>query len=647
MGSRNINFKPLIDTRTGIFCHLLEIGDTKIIIDCGIGKDYDYSIYDDYKDMIEHADCILITSFEISHIGGLGLFKNTQVYCSIPTAILGRIILDENAYKYGDRVLNDFNTKQIKYSQPFKINEIEISAYNTGNLIGNSSYKLTWNNQMIGISYNLNHRREIYLDGFDSSIFENANIFITNSAYVKTPKFTIKSRNESLINFVNNCLESNCESKIIISVSYSRILELFTIFKNQPILVLSSYMSTFIDRSKSMIEWASSKTDSLSDFSNIFLGTVSDIEKYRIVVVDDDLEYGYLGSAIETCNNKNTHLILINQGRELKYENLNVYDYIFKKVNIAPVTKSIDKVRLETAVDSDTEEDHHWTNLGNTILVDENTNGIPFFQLTKKKRQRNLYGETINFDFTVKVNEPVVDEKIEDYFEIQETRSFVKCGIEPNFLTARFDLPGISDFISCKTILQSLMPAKIVVANDFSDCAAYFSSNFLIGKYKIDTVVADQPICLKSLNIMNKLAITENIMQLNFKKILKKRVSKFIAQRSGNFIEMIGDYESFVLGHIDMIMLKKAFSEAGYHIDSTDTEIIINSSVKLSFDGSKLILDSTEINLTPSIINILLLYNIKLFNLFLNSYCKDCTVFYSLFNIMYKLISNYVPIIRL
>ncbi len=42
-----LTLEPLIPTETGIYCHLLTLDDMKIVIDCGIGQNFDYSVYNE------------------------------------------------------------------------------------------------------------------------------------------------------------------------------------------------------------------------------------------------------------------------------------------------------------------------------------------------------------------------------------------------------------------------------------------------------------------------------------------------------------------------------------------------------------------------------------------------------------------------
>ena len=122
---------PLINPETYVFCHLIEISTTKIIVNWGINNSFEYEMYDSVKDIINSADCIIVTSFHLSHIGAIGLFPDKPVYCSIPTAILGRIQLEEFAETIklkNKQILFYLKPIQIQFSQPFKVKNVEICA---------------------------------------------------------------------------------------------------------------------------------------------------------------------------------------------------------------------------------------------------------------------------------------------------------------------------------------------------------------------------------------------------------------------------------------------------------------------------------------------------------------------------------------
>ena len=96
----SIQLNPLIDMKTGIFCYLLEIESTKIVVDCGIDTSFSYSLYDPILNIISSSDCILLTSYELSHMGAISLFPHVPIYCTMPTSVLGRLVLEDYAHKF-------------------------------------------------------------------------------------------------------------------------------------------------------------------------------------------------------------------------------------------------------------------------------------------------------------------------------------------------------------------------------------------------------------------------------------------------------------------------------------------------------------------------------------------------------------------
>lgn len=602
MGLSFTDFTPLIDSSTGIFCHLLQIDETKIIIDCGINESFDYSIYDSVKSLIESSDCILLTSFDLLHIGAVGLFPDIPVYCSIPTAILGRIILDNHKSIIGDQVVNSFNPKQIKFLQPFKINETEIVSYNSGFTLGNSAYKITTLNQSIGISYNLNHRKENFIDGFNHLNFENIDVFITNSGYVDSVKTTIKKRDETLVKLFNSFSSILHDSKLIITVSFTRLLELLAIIHKQDVLLISPFAKLFIERTKAMFEWAGAKADENTLFSNIKYGYISEIKNHNIIIVVDENTDGYLGTVLDQLNTSDHSLLLLDRkAADFNPEILKVYTFEYNKVE---VKKVLQKTTGESESISEDNDLDHWSLRTNTIFCDDYPGETLLFPTLRKRRQINPYGETINFEFEKK-EEIAHQEPPLEKIQIVESKSLIKTGIIPLFNMVEGSIPGISDPCSFKTIIESFSPKKIVLVNDFPDFAKFLSTNLQIGRNKIESIICDRKLRLKAYKSASKSLVCEEIMNLEFKRILNKKISKFIAKRSSNLIEYNGDYSKFTIGKLDLNSIKRSLIESGYQVESFDNQLLVNGILKLIQVNNELRLESDSADLACGVRKVL------------------------------------------
>lgn len=600
MGRSFVNLRPLVDSRKGIFCHLLEIDDTRIVIDCGIGQDFDYSIYDPVVEIIGKCDCILLTSFDIFHMGAVGLFPDIPTYCSIPTAVLGRIVLDDYHSKLGEKVLNLFNPKQIKFSQPFRVNNVEISSFNAGYIIGNSSFKITKDLQTVVVCYSMNHRREHFLDGFYSGSIENPDIFITNSSYVRALPCTIRSRDESILRGI-----SKSPGRIVVSVSYTRLLELLCILHKESVMIVSMHGRQFVERSKAMIEWAGPKAGELLNSVSIEFGRVSDIDGWRIIIVLDEAHhFGYLGTILDRLNSPETSLMLLDRSVEdFHPELLNVYDFSYTHKEPEAPKQHQDVQEFE--VSSDNVEMEHWMHTKKTVFLRNGCAREHMFPRIKKRKQNNPYGEAVGFKFEKKVGESALKDIQPESVEIIESASLVKTGIAPMFTIQSLGTSGISDSMSCKTIIEGLDPGRVVVIDDSDGGALYMSTALNLSKVNIASLVCSGSLSLGSVNTVAKVLISEKIMGLEFKRLLDKRVSKFVAERRGNFVDLAGDYDKFTIGSIDMLNIKKSLIENGFKVECGDTALLVNNSLMIAFDDSGLSIEAKDTDLLTSVREIL------------------------------------------
>jgi len=725
MGQSFISLTPLIDTKTGIFCHLLEIYEVKIIIDCGIGQDFDYSIYESVQETINDSHCILLTSFDMKHMGAVGLFPNVPVYCSIPTAVLGRIVLDsyrvyledrKNRAQAGERidldgskshlkagkssknsenfskVLNIFNPKQIKFSQPFKIKDVEISCYNAGYILGNSAFKITTDLQSITVCYNFNHRKENLLNGIDTCTIASTSIFITNSEYVNVRACTIKARDQSIVDNVKRgcskisddsddnikkikkedegsdatmsytqslakipgqwdgagkkepevlAMEANasagrferseqqtneifecemglhekesvaknetsnaCAGKTIITVSYARLLELLCILHQEDKIVVSLNASLFYERTKSMIEWAGSKAPELLNSTNTHFGRISDIGSHKIVIVVEEMHpYGYLGTVLEKYNSPESMLLLFDRKESDFFpESLNIYDFSYHK-------KEIVSPELKADADSDSSseepEHEHWSHCHKTVFFSSLFPSNYTFPQVKKRRQNNLYGEPVLFEFQKKIEESSLKDISQEHVEVIETATVRKTGLTPLFRVRHMDMPGMSDWYSCKTVLEGFDPQRVIFANDYEDCALFLSTACKVGKISIESDICREKLHLGALSLHRKVLISEKIMSLEFKSVLNKKISKFKARVADGIVDVAGDYDPLTIGIVNLAMIKKYLVENGYQVEDFGLYLLVDQHLKVFIGENSFKIEAEDQNLLVGVREIL------------------------------------------
>lgn len=599
MSQNKIRLRPLIPTSTGIFCHLLTIDETKIVINCGIDKNFDFNIYDNVKNIIETADCILLTSFELSCIGAIGLFKESVIYCSIPTAILGKIILEEANHILGSKFLTNFIPRQVKYSQPFKINDVDIVSFNTGYVVGNSSFRITHGSESISVCYNFNHRKENFLDGLMTSAIENTDIVITNTIYVHTPTHNIKSRNDILQQII-----SNTSGSVVIAVNYSRFFEILACLYNFKITVVSKNSKMLVERVKSMVEWAGSKATEIIPLFDVEYCKVSEIEDQKLIIVVDDFSNdGYLGSVLEKLNSENNSIVAV-YPKKIEFDKLKIYGFSYTKIEDVEdvITVEID------SEESDENRKYHWSKEKKTFFVNGQLKTKDYFPFIKRRRQNNEYGEKVNFEFSKKVEEVelkpgkvVSEEEIEELF-------LVKTGLQPNLKVYEIECHGNSDLNSARTVLESLQPSKIIFTNDSVEDSLFLSSYFLFNENSIQSYVCDKEIFFNSLGRIQKALVSEKAMELNKKKLADKNVICFKAIKNDNLIDCIGPSNPIVIGKINSEIIRKSLIELGFQVETSEDKLIVNEALEIKFEENNLSVFSSENNLLVSVREVLYKY---------------------------------------
>ncbi|KAF9764642.1 putative cleavage and polyadenylation specificity factor subunit 2 [Nosema granulosis] len=386
-----VKLTPLLNI-PGIYCHLLELNDTKILVNCGTDQYMDVSIYKNILPIILDCDVILVTSFGIECIGALPYIISNNyykfVYMTLPNKILGNIVLEEHMnimktfYTFDlKKTSNILDTSEkivdIKYMQPFSIKDISICAFNCGYSLGSTLFRITKGVTSIYIGYNINHRKENHLDGVDLNKIKEPFLFITNSAYVYKEDVSCKERDGDIKRFAEKYIAK--KMRLIFVVEYPRFLELALILntmKNTKILCLSYQVKKFIERAKSMIEWTGSKTletfyrekHNPFEFDNIeFIDFCTKMKDFQILIlIDDNVLSPVTSSVIHKYNTENTILVFLNEEKEEKFirdsNSCRVYNFTGRYVEQTEEESSESSEFIEEDLDSSEEKDLHWSN---------------------------------------------------------------------------------------------------------------------------------------------------------------------------------------------------------------------------------------------------------------------------------------------
>ncbi len=607
LGNTRIKLKPLIDTKTGVFCHFLEIGSAKFVIDCGIGDTFDFSIYNDCRDIIESADCILITSFDIKHIGALGLFPNVPTYCTAPTAVLGKILLEDINHRFKTYKNEDFpfeiNPIVIKFSQIITIKDITLSSFNGGNFIGNSVYIIKYGLESLVVGYNINQRRNNYLDGAVIDNIPNDSIFVTNSSYVGVSPYSIKVFDENFMNIIKACT-----GRIIINVNFIKLLDLLCILNREDLIIISKYGEKFINQIKSMIEWASSRSTEIFFEFKFKFGKISDIKDHRIIIIiNDSLENSILGTVLNKFNTPENLLIMIDK-KIPDFDKLKIYNYSYTLEEITPERKEeiYDSSNTENLNDTAEPDFHDWTKTSRTIFLN-NKNSIILFPEIVRKVYDNDYGYSVNFNFKKKIEVSVKELQNIEKIELEHVK-FIKKGIKPLFKTKEIEFYGPTDNLSIRIILETLNIKHIILINDFNENALFLLAILKLKNLQKSIFICDKDIEINLLNTVNRVKLLESVYNLNFIKINDISIAKAIMKKSNNTLEAIDDFNPIVIGTLKIPIIRKVLMEKGFQIKNFKDNIIVNNSLKICFNDKHIHIESNEMELLANVRNIIYEY---------------------------------------
>lgn len=607
-----ITFEPLIETFKEVYCHLLTINNTRILINCG----GDSSFYtQELLNIINSCDCILVTSFDSACINGLwtildrGYFK--PVYMSVPIKEYS-LIFHPFEYK---------NIFEIKYLQPFNVNNVQICAFASGNSLGASLFKITSNLENIYVGYNINHRKENHLNGIDLKNITDSYVFITNTNYCIKENINSSTRNEQFLNLIKNWFTSK-NKKMIIYVTYPRLHEiglLLNTIKDKKIVILDKYIKKFINKSKNMIEWSNTsliEQNDVYEYSNI-----EKVEYYSLlndfdicILLDDDI------SLLDKFNDENLCVIFIDKKFNITHKPIYQYNGSYE-------IKTDIKENDIFEESSEEEIEKHWSELKNELKFDYNGNiieestlntndlfletyrdiyGYPSLEPIKKKicyktkDKFNLYKKIRNYDdygeyidkekFVVKIErnerilEPVTTVKV-----YSETKKLIKSDFIPKCKMQIFNLQGSSDLKNIKVILQNIDSKKILLVED-SLVNAKFMYSYLLCAVK-NVQICNSLINLsssKNINILNVSDIMNN-MENEGVKVYNSKMFRFKGFREDDKLKYIERPDKITV--CDFNNLTKKLMSVNLKIEKNKNVYVVQDKVRVKIEQDKIILD--------------------------------------------------------
>jgi metallo-beta-lactamase family protein len=219
--------------------HMLEVGQYKILIDCGLDYEKDRSIQsnEDFPFNPGEIDIVILTHAHIDHSGNLPtlvrLGFNGQILCTPPTADLTELLLLDSvsifmhkAQKKGRHGKGKFNTNSqplylqkhvmdtverfitIGFSRPFRINgDIELTFIPVGHLLGAGAavLKINHNGTEKTIAFTGDIGRKNYPVLNDPEQLPPVDYIVSESTYGGRYHTKGKSVEETLVEVIEKC----------------------------------------------------------------------------------------------------------------------------------------------------------------------------------------------------------------------------------------------------------------------------------------------------------------------------------------------------------------------------------------------------------------------------------------------------------
>ncbi|KAI8893571.1 beta-lactamase-like protein [Globomyces pollinis-pini] len=279
-----VKFTPLSGSKDeNPLCYLLEIDESKILLDCGYLEGESLVAL---QKIAPSIDAVLFSHADINHIGGFAnavakFGLDCPCFATTPCHDMGLQLMRDivksklDQVEYEDVTLDDVEIafKKItllRYSQPFRLTGkcggIIITAFGAGHTIGGTVWNIKKDTEHIVYAVDLNHRKEKHLNGtvlLGTDTLLRPSLLITDALNSQVAdSLTRKVRDETLINLITDRLNKNANVLIPIETS-TRVLELAYILdthwaqtKNLAHLVfLSNQSQATINSAKSMLEW--------------------------------------------------------------------------------------------------------------------------------------------------------------------------------------------------------------------------------------------------------------------------------------------------------------------------------------------------------------------------------------------------------